>query len=358
MTNPQPPDPAKSAEPARPTDPFESWKWYQRFKIDSDSWREAALADIAELRARAAYWSQQPTTPPNVSTQPLINEIEQTLNNAEEAARYPAVLSGTAAERAREQIDAARLLLFQAAPETELPGLGREALALARQHLGVSDPRRSQLEELLDPKGPNDLLPAQKDIAISAMRAALAAAGTEQYQARSFRLVLRATFWLLVAVAVALVVFGALRPRVLQLCFHKDEAATHPIFICAGSEHVPNGYDIFIVELIGVAAAALTASFVLRRLDGTATAYSIPFALALVKLPSGAISAFIGVIFLGAGIIPGIGEIVTREEVYAWAAIFGAGQQVVTRLIDIKGREVLGNIRGADRTRGDQSPDS
>lgn len=343
-------------------DPFESWKWWQRFKIDSDSWREAALADITELRGRMGFLQAKhrghhgthggvPWRPrrPEEDITSLLNAVDKSLKNAKAAALYPRVLSGIAAERAREQIDAARLLLFECADEDELPALGREALALARQHLGADDPRRTELEATLHPNRPIDLTERHRDIAISAMRAALASAGTEQYQARSFRLVLRATFWMLFTTAVALAVFGALRPKVLQVCFHRDETVTHPIFICAGSEHVPNAYDVLVVELIGTAAAALTASFVLRNLDGTATAYSIPFALALVKLPSGAISAIIGVIFLGAGMIPGISRVLTREEVFAWAAIFGAGQQIVTRLLDAKGREVLDNIRGAEK---------
>lgn len=322
--------------------------------LDSESWREAIRADAEELHARNEVLKIKNKKSELV---PLFDDVNRCLTAANEAARNLRIFSGTDPERAREQLDTARLLLLEATEDEEdLKAWGPDVSAMVRQHLGTSDPRRQELERVLT-QGQCvavDLSAKHKGKAVAALRAAQAAAATEQNQARSFRIVLRMLFWILSFIAVAIGVFGALRPKVIEICFHEPvKTPKAQALVCAGSESIPNSYDVLVVELIGVAAAALTASFVLRRLDGTATAYSIPFALAMVKMPSGAISAFIGIVFLGAGVVPGVGPEITREEVFAWAAIFGAGQQFVTRLIDMKGREVLDNVRGAKSDRSD-----
>jgi hypothetical protein len=48
------------------------------------------------------------------------------------------------------------------------------------------------------------------------------------------------------------------------------------------------------VEFAGILGASVAAVFALRKVRGSADPYSIPVALALLKLPTGALTAFLG----------------------------------------------------------------
>jgi hypothetical protein len=51
-------------------------------------------------------------------------------------------------------------------------------------------------------------------------------------------------------------------------------------------------YDLMVVELVGLTAAAVAAAAAIRRLRGSSEFHSLPAALAALKLPTGAITGF------------------------------------------------------------------
>ncbi|HKS44192.1 MAG TPA: hypothetical protein VJT49_03565 [Amycolatopsis sp.] len=310
------------------------------------SWRQYALARILQLKAQSDSARVANSNPGGVAD-PDIESKKKKLDGvddnlaaaADAAARMWSNFTGAAAERTWNNVDAADQSLHELPNEDELPGWGIDVLAVARRHLPANDPRRVELEILLS-KNRNSEIPKLnkegKTVAIYALKAANAAASIERMQARSFRNMLYSTSLALAALAAGLVVFSSIKNSVLDLCIAGN---------CPAGLPARSGYDVLIVETIGLAAAALTAALSLRKLDGTSTPYSIPMALFILKLPAGALSAVIGVILMNADTILGLGKLTNQGQILAWAALFGAGQLALTRFVDAKGQEVLDNVR-------------
>ena len=54
--------------------------------------------------------------------------------------------------------------------------------------------------------------------------------------------------------------------------------------------------DIIVVEILGLAAAGISAARSIRGIRGSSERYGVPVALAVLKLPSGALTAFLGLL--------------------------------------------------------------
>jgi hypothetical protein len=120
-----------------------------------------------------------------------------------------------------------------------------------------------------------------------------------------------------------------LRPTPLPLCFVPEEAG-QSIVVCpsAQSAAFPTGLnqttglppldiddaikdtasplDVFFVTFLGFVGAAMSAAVSIRNVRGSSDPHSIPVALTLLKMPTGALTALIGIILIRAGLVPGI----------------------------------------------------
>ncbi|MEU4040182.1 hypothetical protein [Streptomyces collinus] len=63
-----------------------------------------------------------------------------------------------------------------------------------------------------------------------------------------------------------------------------------------------------------------------------------------MKFPTGALSAFLGVLLIRGALVPGLSDLDSRAQVLAWAAIFGAAQHLVTRLVDDRVQMTLSEV--------------
>jgi hypothetical protein len=115
-------------------------------------------------------------------------------------------------------------------------------------------------------------------------------------------------------------------------------------------------WDLVVVELVGLTAAALAATATIRRLKGSSERYGLPVALAALKLPTGAITAFLGLLLMRGQFVPGLTALDTSAQILAWALLFGYAQQVFTRLADQQGQNVLNSVRGANRPQTNTTP--
>jgi hypothetical protein len=52
----------------------------------------------------------------------------------------------------------------------------------------------------------------------------------------------------------------------------------------------------------------------------------VPFALIARKLPTGALTAVLGLLLLRGGFVPGLSALDSTGQILAWALIFGAAQ--------------------------------
>ncbi|MFE7897163.1 hypothetical protein ACFU3E_06425 [Streptomyces sp. NPDC057424] len=327
-------------------------------RLKAASWRQFALAHITELDARAEALRK---TLNDARAEALLDGAQKNLDAARDAAaRTHGNLSGAATERTWNNIHAAECTLLELAPKENLKALQIEALFLARQNLSVEDPRLLELEALLGgtaasanhseesknhKRGHNGRQASRygRYVASRALRAAHVVDASDKMQARSFRNILYGSAVMLLAVTIGLAVLGTLKPSAFGVCFSPNPSTT----VCPAGGNAPGAWDLLLVEVIGLSAAALTAAIALRKLDGTSTPYSIPLALTFLKLPTGALSAVIGITLISAGVVPGLNKLETSTQILAWAAIFGAGQIALTRFVDDKGQEVLSSVSPA-----------
>ena len=176
---------------------------------------------------------------------------------------------------------------------------------------------------------------------------------------------------LLLAIGVAIT--GLLRPTLIPMCFAPEEAGKATV-VCPTAQSepfVPTGgqpqrgvptrdidavveetakpLDLMVIELVGLTAAAIATATAIRRIKGSSERYGLPVALASLKLPTGAITAFLGLLLMRGQFVPGLSALDTSAQILAWALVFGYAQQLFTRLVDQQGQTVLDNVRGADR---------
>ena len=88
----------------------------------------------------------------------------------------------------------------------------------------------------------------------------------------------------------------------------------------------------------------LSAAVSLRGLQGTSTPYDVPVALALLKLPSGALSALVGLLFVRGEFIPGLSQLDSQPQILAYAFLFGIAQQLITGAVDRQAQEILTKV--------------
>jgi len=105
---------------------------------------------------------------------------------------------------------------------------------------------------------------------------------------------------------------------------------------------------VAIVAGLGLLGGAVAAAFAIRKVRGTSTPYDVPLALAILKVPTGALTAVVGIVLLGGAFVPGLSELDSQRQILAYALIFGYAQQLATRLIDNRAQDILGGVNSKD----------
>jgi hypothetical protein len=118
--------------------------------------------------------------------------------------------------------------------------------------------------------------------------------------------------------------------------------------VCPAGGRSPGRADVFIVVGLGVLGGVLAAAVSIRRLHMSSTPYDVPLALAVLKLPTGALTALAGVLLVGGGFVPGLSDLDSQQQILAYAMVFGYAQQLATRLVDDHAREVMNKLPAKD----------
>jgi hypothetical protein len=183
------------------------------------------------------------------------------------------------------------------------------------------------------------------------IEASYGAADQAHSRIRSFRNIIIITTVLLSAFLIAFVAYVHANPTVVPLCFNPNGAAGE--VVCPTS-HSPSGQggatgrDILAVTLIGLMGGALASAISIRNVRGTSTPYDVPVVLALLKLPAGALSAIAALIAIRGDFVPGLSALDSQEQILAYALVFGYAQQLLTRLIDRQGQDLLTGVPSKD----------
>jgi hypothetical protein len=346
----------------------------------SAAWREGTLTRAKELESLCAWVLRNH---PLENSEELAKAIPFHLEAAREAAmpkRWSRpVGNGPLIERAMSNLDAAEAQLLNLAPPDYVVGQIPGLLNHVQRHLVPSDPRRREFERIAKELGLESserLLKEERGRIVTAVRGASSAALREQLRVRSFRNVLVATIVAMTLLAVGVALMGYASPATVPLCFQPEESG-QTVIVCptAHSAPLPSGPragpaldaavkqtarrgDLLVVEVVGLSAAAVAAVTTIRSIRGSSEPYNVPVALAVLKLPMGAVTAFLGLLLMRGQFVPGLSALDTSAQILAWALVFGYAQQLFTRLVDQQGHQVLDSVRGADKRNGSVSEPS
>lgn len=325
----------------------------------TSSWREDALARVAELEM-LTIMARAGTAQPAVVADEMQATIRTHLHAAKVAAERPsdrrAGTSGADVTRVLTNIHAAEADLLRLAPLEYVAGQLTTLQAYVREHVPARDPRRARLEAIIRSLNRAELTEAHRGAIVAAAREANAEARREVTRVRSFRNVLLVTAAILTLAAVGVGTLGVVDPDALPLCFNPGAKV-----VCATEEGPAAGsgrdvddavastvsaWDLPLVMLVGLIAAAVAAAVALRGIRGTTTPYGLPVALALLKLPTGALTAVLGLLLMRGGFVPGLSALDSSAQIIAWAVVFGYAQQLFTRLVDAQAQNVLEDVGG------------
>ena len=293
-------------------------------------------------------------------------------------------------QRAMSNLDAAEVLILNFAPPRYLVGQmpcllnhvqrnlpptdsRRQEFARIAQRVGVKDADHPLVDKTKEPSSAQlaeaeEIVERERGKIVTIVRGASSAALRDQLRLRSFRNILAVTIMGLTVLAISLAIFGWFYPTRVPLCFQPSLDNGQTVIVCptAYSSRLPlnqlpgpelnaavaraaKPWDHLTVELVGLIAAAVVATIRIRKIRGSSEAPDLPVLLALLKLPMGAIIAFLGILLVRGGFVPGLSALDTPAQILSWALVFGFAQQLFTRLVDQQGQTVLDNVRGADR---------
>ena len=358
-------------------------------------WCECMLTETLEIETitKWAAGVPQPERPEwdTAACEAFKTSIGEHLDLAKKAAKgWRWFRRGAPLESARSHLDAAEADLLHLAPADYVVGQMPSIVNHVCRHLQPTDPRRHEVERIarqiaaydardVGRRGGSDdverdratIVNNERGAIVGAVRGASTAALREQTRVRSFRNAVVGTTAGMFVVAVGLVVIGVVSPKTVPLCF-APESGDEVTVVCPTEQSGPipddddrpevtatevdaeigrtvSEIDIFIVAVLGVAAAAVAAAAAIRKLRGSSEAYGVPIALAVLKLPTGAVTAVLGLVLMRGGFVPGLSALDTSAQILAWAAIFGYAQQLFTRLVDQQANTVLDSVRGGDK---------
>ena len=374
----------------------------------AEAWREGTLTRAQELESLCDWMVV--VQPQRDANDVLVHAVRVHLEAAREAAQVAALdpkrvlhlpRYGSLRERAMSNLDAAEAHLLNLAPADYLLGQLPSLLQHVRCHLVPGDARGDEMEAIAarifvknaacpqatamgqaQHEEQRKIVARKRPQIVAAMRAASSAGLREQVRVRNFRDVLVATTVVLSLLAVALAVTGLRYPSLIPLCFTPEEAGS-AVVVCPTQQSAPfataptgsnsvnaardiddavqetvRPWDLLLVELIGLAAAAVAAAAAIRKIRGSSERYGVPLALAALKLPTGAVTAFLGLLLMRGQFVPGLSALDTSAQILAWALVFGYAQQLFTRLVDQQGQAVLNSVRGAGKAGAAANPQS
>lgn len=327
------------------------------------SWSEHALTRIQELDDYVAHLE---------STREMAGgtakRIRHHLSTAQQTAqakgnRFAWVAKPVAVERVMTHIDAAEAAILKAAPRDHVTAQFPSILAHVRRHLDCDSPDRESAErvgELLRSTNHSRVLNGRgQTMLVSAFRAASLEERREIMRVRNFRSILWATFTVLTLLAFLLGILGARFHEVIGMCFYPGGGAGRVVCPLGESDVVRRSLrdtvtattttpgDVALILVLGASAAALAAAVALRQVKGSSTPFSLPVALAALKLPMGALTALLGLFLMRGQFVPGLSALDSSAQILAWAVIFGYAQQIFTRLVDQRAHTVLEAVGGA-----------
>ncbi|HET6625075.1 MAG TPA: hypothetical protein VFG63_01685 [Nocardioidaceae bacterium] len=248
---------------------------------------------------------------------------------------------GTLIEAAYQNLHAAEALIVRLYDPDEVDAEITEAVARVEAGLNRDDPRRTEARLILQMRPES-----RKRLELSKLvEIGYAAADRQHSRLRSFRNRILASSALISLFLVVFVVAVAFDPTSVPICFQPNSQG--PMFCPTGGDGATSG-DVLVVALLGLMGGALAAAVAMRNLRGTSTPYEVASALAVLKVPFGALTAIGALIALRGDFIPGLSALDSQGQILAYALVFGYAQQLLTGLIDKQAQTLLEHVPSKD----------
>jgi hypothetical protein len=241
--------------------------------------------------------------------------------------------------------------LVAIAPDAMVLARASEIDAQARRWLGPGDPRLQQIAPLLtsDRSQQQSEVSAENRYVLACTLHAIHYTWDRSYaRARSFGHLLAVAVTLLTLAMMTLVGLGMLWPASLPMCTKGAEGART---ICASGFPNSTPGDVALVALIGAIAAGFSAVANVTKLRPLVDPYQTPMFQGLLKVPTGAFTAVLGVLAIEQGLQATAGLSSSQGGMLFLAFVFGYSQQLVTHFVDSYGAEIRTNLAG-ERTGG------
>ncbi|MET8677990.1 hypothetical protein ABZW18_10460 [Streptomyces sp. NPDC004647] len=341
------------------------WERRRASKYERGLWelREGLCSRISELEALLRTKTEQEQVQAPSEVQALAVQAFKELDEARKALHHdhPRRLPAAHLAVAQAHFDVAHSLMLRLSPLDKVSAMMTGLVAYVREHLPVSDERRVQVEQIaLSIRAGGVLDDAQREVLVDAMAVARQAHLRESLRVRSFARIVYGVSMVLTVIVLLVGVFGAVSPKTVPLCFQpegigvvcptasemSDRSQVSRLDVDDLYAMVASRWDYPVVEFIGLVAAAVAAAASLRRIRGTSTPYNVPVALALLKLPTGALTAVLGLLLMRGEFVPGLQSLDSSAQIIAWAVIFGYAQQLFTRFVDNQAQAVLNSVGG------------
>lgn len=327
--------------------------------VTDRAWRAWVLTRVASLRLAAVTAAEErgcrvATKPdgqwvvdaPKPSAEPAAEIANQVLAYADAAERYATQrswpvtwLTGVLLEGAWANVHAGEEEIVAIESDDRLRGQLPFFVAQSARYFSPKDSRRVTLEERWAKLRKNPAEPiteADRAMIANCLRGVHYLNGLKFIRVRSARNVLLGVSLLLVVLAAVLAIVGATRPSALSLCVPVEDAKP----ICpTGKDHATGG-DVLLVVTLGLIGASVATARALSGVRRTVTPYSVVVSQGLLKTTLGALTAVIGILFLGAGFVPGVDDVDTAGEIAVYAVVFGYAQQLLTQIIDKRAADV------------------
>ncbi|MFI6585146.1 hypothetical protein [Embleya sp. NPDC050493] len=324
--------------------------------------REALRSRVIELEALLK--SKTAPGPLAPCDQVLADQAFESLDEAKRALGHEHGRPAAHIAVAQTKLDVAYIILLRLLTlqdvTAHLPGI----VAFVKEHLPLGDERRAHVDEIaLSVRAGDTLTENQREVLVDASTVAHQVHLKEKLRVRSFAYIVFGVTAALAVIATLIALAGAASPGTVPLCFNPGvgivcATATSTAGTAGNGDRfagrsldqmyadVASQWDYPVVELVGLVAAAVAAAASLRRIHGTSTPYNVPVALALLKLPTGALTALLGLLLMRGEFIPGLSALDSSAQIIAWAVIFGYAQQLFTRFVDNQAQLVLNSVGG------------
>lgn len=343
-------------------------KWLGCRASEAGPWelREGIRARISELRGLLN--DRERSAAEDGRKADLLKQARGELTKAEEALsreHSPRYKLASHVIVGQIHLDAAHNMLLRLSDLADVVPMLPGVLAFVQEHLRPEDPRRIEVERIA--QGLSQERPPtqqERETLLETMGVARQMSIREAMRVRSFVYVVWWVMLGLTGVAVLVAVLGFVGNGEIPLCFTPEQPeGDGRVAVCpVETQRIPESADTaqtsdivaqtarpadyLIIELVGLIAACIAAAATLRRIRGTSTPFSVPITLALLKLPTGALTAVLGILLMRGEFIPGLTYLDSSAQIIAWAVIFGYAQQVFTHFVDNQAQSVLNTVGG------------